>query len=706
MRNRKVRREHAPDAEPNEDRTSQIVDGAPAMTRALRRAARIWGIEPSYRDCEGREVHASERALLAMLEALGAPLAAAADAADAHRARRRELAARTVEPVTVLWEDAPSCIRLRLPQKQAHGRVRVRITTEDGHSATREHATGQLAVLDQRAIDGSTRLCVALPLERLPTGYHAARIELAGSAHETHLLAAPVRAFREAARRWGLFAPAHALYSQRDPDGADVAHLRQLGLWLAERGALTATLPMLAAFLDPPVEPSPYAPVSRLMWNEAYLDLRALPESRRVPGAAATPPPGERLIDWDRLAATRRARIASLADAFFAAPGDELAELERFLAANPRVGDYARFRAAGARLGRDWRRWPARLRDGDLRAGDADDEIWRRHAWAQWRMSQQMGALRDELRARGGGLYLDLPIGVHPDSYDAWREREDFLQRCSAGAPPDPLFGGGQDWGFPPPHPRGRQRGAHAYFRACLQLQLAHSACLRLDHVIGLQRTFCIPHGLGAKDGVFVRQPAEEVYAVLAIESHRHGCTIVGEDLGTVPLRTRHALRRHDLLSMHVVQFGIGGDPRQALRPPADSLATLNTHDMPTFPGFVLGTDIEDRCALGLLPRPQVAAEQAERRRALASLAGALGCSTDTGELLERILAALARSEAALVIASLDDLLVETAPQNVPGTTTERPNWRRRLREPLESILASPTIARALAVLARGEGDA
>jgi len=239
----------------------------------------------------------------------------------------------------------------------------------------------------------------------------------------------------------------------------------------------------------------------------------------------------------------------------------------------------------------------------------------------------------------------------------------------------DTFFTGGQDWGFPPLHPERIRREGFRYFAACLRHSMRHAALLRVDHVMALQRLFWVPHGFPASEGVYVRYPAEELYAVLCRESRRSRCAVVGEDLGTVPAETRSALRRHRVLRMFVVQYELGADPRRPTRPvPSDCVAMLNTHDMPPFEAFWRGAAARPlgRALLRFLRAAHVIPVNAGIPRG-AEMAGAL---------LQR----LARSRCALVLVNPEDHWGELEPQNVPGTGPPRANWTRKARYRLEEI--------------------
>jgi 4-alpha-glucanotransferase len=217
---------------------------------------------------------------------------------------------------------------------------------------------------------------------------------------------------------------------------------------------------------------------------------------------------------------------------------------------------------------------------------------------------------------------------------------------------------------------------------------------LRIDHVMGLHRLYWIPDGFEAKEGVYVHYRAEELYAVLSLESHRGRAEIVGENLGTVPPYVNSAMVRHRIFGMHVSQFFVSADPSNAL-PAVEPLnvASLNTHDTPTFAGFWNEADIQDQLELGLVSDSEAAElrrERQQRREALINFLRSTGAPldnpSDPGAVLEAWLKYLAQTDAAVLLLNLEDLCLEAAPQNVPGTWEERPNWQRKIRHPLASL--------------------
>ena len=390
---------------------------------------------------------------------------------------------------------------------------------------------------------------------------------------------------------------------------------------------MVATLPLLAAFLDEPFEPSPYAPASRLFWNELYVDPRRLPEMEDCPAARRLIESPEFLrevealratprVDYARLAALKRRVLEELTQRFFSRPGAAQADFDRFVAGKPGLENYAAFRAVGDRRGDSWHAWPERLREGTLAPADYDEEDRRYYLWTQWAADQQIRSLATEARRRGPGLYLDLPVGVHGSSYDVWCHRDLFALEASAGAPPDAFFTKGQNWGFPPLQPerlpRARLRpsdpdpapppGARGH-PAPRPRHAAPSAVLDSARHGRLRRRL---------------RPAIRPRSCTPCSRWRATATasiVVGENLGTVPPEVYEAMEREDLHGMYVVQYEM--QPGKALRePPAKSVASLNTHDMPTFQGYLQSRDVEDLQSLGFFTPEQAQAER-ERRAAI-----------------------------------------------------------------------------------------
>ena len=564
--------------------------------KALRELAASCGIETSYLDMHGQRVAAAPETLQLALAAFGIEVRRVGDAPRLLAGRRRQARARRLPPVLVAWGG-----KLALPACTLVG--------EDGRE--RQHAPGK----------------------KLPFGYWT----MAAAGAKCTIVSAPRRTHPlRPARGLGFFLPLYAMRSGRNLGIGDFGDLARLLDWTKDHGGTMAgTLPFLALFLADPCEPSPYSPASRLFWNEVHLDLERVPEMLAAPrvrarlDAAAMQRTLRRLraaprVEYARVAALKTGLLAGLARAFFATPGSARhAAFDRFCAGQPLLGDYAAFRAQG------------------------DPALADQHRYAQFLCHEQLSTLA----AHPVGLYLDLPIGTHPDGYDLARFGAEFARGATVGAPPDHFFRSGQDWGLPPLHPVHARAEGWRYWRLCLRHQMRFARCLRIDHVMGLHRLFWIPAGGEAKDGLYVRYPHEELYAIVCLESHLARCAVAGEDLGLVPDEVRAAMRRHGMLRLYVLPWELrDGRPRPV---PAQAIASLDTHDMLPF----------------------------------AAQPGA-------GGLVDR-LRFLGRSKARLVLVNVEDLWGETEPQNVPGTVGDA-NWTRKARHELGRWRPGAELRRAL----------
>jgi len=631
---------------------------------ALRELARRHGVLTEYPSPHG-VVEVAVESLVAVLAARGVEIAHPDDAPAALRAARASQWREILAPTVVAWDGRLPGVEVRLPVGRGgvdgSATVHAEVLTEDGELLE------TVAELGSAPTVAATRGFVArfVPLDlRLPPGYHQLRLTGTGWDATSHVIAAPSQAYwpTPAPREWGVLLPLHAVWHRDRPGVGTFADLETMAAAIHPRGGtVVGTLPLLAGFLDGRPEPNPYTPASRLMWNELYVDVAA-------PAAPTRPRQG--LLAYQALAHAQHEALARAA-----VP----------VSASPAVEQYARFRAVAARLGRRWRRWPTDLRRPPLGPGVGDATAELVHRFAQREADRQLGEVASAMAARGQRLLLDLPLGTHPDAFDCWYHPGLFRDDVTLGAPPEALSPHGQDWGAPVMDPDRSRRTGHAHLRDCLRHQMRHAGLLRLDRITGLHLQWWVPAGARPADGVPVRFPADELFAVVCLESQLHQSIVVGEDRGPVSDAVRSALTRHRLLRLHVAQF-------DGARPSDRTVAALNTPDLPTLAGWRASTDIADWAARGLLDPATAAAAREQRRLAWRSLSEAAGVassegSTDAVAVIGSLLEALGRSDAPVVLANVEDVWGEIRPHNVPGTGQERPNWRRRTARPLEDIL-------------------
>ncbi|HEX2038320.1 MAG TPA: 4-alpha-glucanotransferase [Acidimicrobiales bacterium] len=480
------------------------------------------------------------------------------------------------------------------------------------------------------AVDGS------LPPD-VPLGYH--RLEGAP------FVVVPARCWLpERLRAWGWAVQLYALHSRHSWGMGDLGDLRAFNRWAAAQGAGVVLINPLHASLPTVQQPSPYYAGSRCFRNPVYL---------RVEGEGF--PPGD-LIDRDEVWARKRAALEARFDA-------DDPSFRRFCAEGGEpLRKYAAFCVLAEEHGVPWQQWPGDVRHPDG-AGVArvPEERLRFHQWLQWLVDEQLAAAGAELP-----VMQDMAVGCDPAGADCWLWQDAFCFGATVGAPPDRFNAGGQDWGLPPLHPVALRAAAYEPFVRTVRAMFRHAGAVRVDHVMGLFRLWWVPEGRDPSQGAYVRYPAQDLLGILALESVRAGAYVVGEDLGTVDPRMREELTGRGVLSYRLVWFGDEF--------PEAALAAVTTHDLPTVAGVWAGED-----------EPRL-------RQRLYDWAG-VEQGMSPGEVVAQTYGRLAEVPSMVVTATLEDVLLVKERPNVPGTTTEWPNWSLPLPKSLEEIQRDPVVA-------------
>ncbi|MCV7054038.1 4-alpha-glucanotransferase [Mycolicibacterium gilvum] len=529
---------------------------------------------------------------------------------------------------------------------------------------------------------------------------------------EATLVAAPPRV-PPSPVTWGWMLQLYALRSEDSWGIGDLGDLRAFVDWTAgEHGAGAVLLnPLHAPGPTHPVQPSPYTPSSRRFANPLALRIedidayrRADPDTRAEIDAlrvSATTP----RIDHDLAWAAKRGALELLWRA------DGRPDPLDGPSASGGLRDWATYCALAERHGGRWSRWPEGLRDvAGPDVANARRELAPRlafHAWVQQQCAEQLGAVRAAARDAGMplGILHDLAVGVDADGADAWALSDVLASGVSVGAPPDNFTPRGQDWGLPPWRPDRLADTGYAALRDMLRAVLSHADGLRIDHVAGLWRLWWIPPGDGPDKGTYVHYDADTMLAVLALEAHRAGATVVGEDLGTVEPEVTEALADNEMLGCAVAWFTRDQSaPGEPLLPPqrwpSRAAATLSTHDLPTAAGFLRGEHVRVRAELELLDDVPAEKATADRERAewlaLLRSEGLLpddGSEADEQDIIVAMHRLLAATPSRLKLISPYDVIGDVRQPNLPGTVDEYPNWRLPLPLTLEELQADPRVA-------------
>lgn len=515
----------------------------------------------------------------------------------------------------------------------------------------------------------------------LAVGYCDLVVETKGACLTTFVMVRPRRAPELAAeagrgRCWGTTG---ALYGLRSRQNGGIGSYADLGAVAATFGRAGAQffgvnpLHALGWAMDEII--SPYSPSHRGMFNIDHI----------APKGGLGPTPDAELIDY----ADARKRQRAALEAEFRQQRDP-AFLSWAKTCSEETRHFAQFEAVSETHGHDFRTWPAALRSPGPEARKAAGTRAEFHLWLQWLAETQIDAAQRAATGAGMGLglYLDLAVGPRPDGAEVWMNADTIATGVSIGAPPDHLSPEGQSWALAAHAPGPLARARYAPLRAMLRRLMAKCGLLRIDHALGLLRSFWLPDD--GSPGGYITQPLEQLLAVITIEAHRAGCLVVGEDLGLVPDGFREAMNGSGLYSYAVWQFETDhdGEVLAVDTLPPHSLACFGTHDTPTLQGFWYGVDIEWWQRVGWLSERDRAARHAQRARQRASLraVGSLPSDATPTGIADRIHGELARSPAALVSVQMDDVFGALEAQNLPGTIDEHPNWRRRLGVPIEAM--------------------
>lgn len=667
---------------------------------ALLELAGRYGVGTEYWDWQGQHTTVSVATVTAVLGAFGVD----ASSDEAVDAALRELDERpwreTLPPVVVMSQGTPGSVLAHVPHGAA---LRVEVRTEDGLVVDARQAEHNVA---PREVGGRTvgEARFELPAD-LPLGYHRIHAVTDDSEADALLVVAPARIDLPPAldhQQWGLTAQLYAARSRASWGVGDFADLAGLATWGASLGAAFVLVnPLHAGEPVPPLEPSPYLPTSRRFLNPLYVRVEEIVEAK---GLATTPQviverlartareaTDDGLIDRDVawgakldalelvFGAPRSAARQQALDAFLAEQGEPLRQFALWCAL---AELFIETDGPGAP-------WPAWARDPHSPAvaelaedlGDRVDFF----AWLQWVADEQLGAAQAAAREAGMslGLVTDLAVGVHPSGAETWTLGDALATGVTVGAPPDAFNQRGQDWSQPPWRPDRLAALGYAPYRDMLRTAFRHAGGLRIDHVMGLFRLWCIPAGNPPGEGAYLRYDHEAMVSILLLEAHRAGAFVVGEDLGVVEPFVRDYLRERGVLGTSILWFEWeDGAPKPPETYRELCLASVTTHDLPPTAGYLAKEHVQLRERLGLLTRSveeelAVAEGEQEAFLAMARERGLLPehSEADEEQTVEALHALLTRAPSLLLGVAVPDLVGDRRTQNQPGTHREYPNW-------------------------------
>jgi 4-alpha-glucanotransferase len=703
--------------------------------------ATAYGVATEYWDWRGQYVDVPESTVVAVLRALGVD-ASTPSAAGAELARLDEDRWRRMLPsclVRRVDDTAPTRFWVHVP----HGDpALVHVELEDG---TRREVRQVDRWVDPRELDGALigEATFELPAD-LPLGWHTVHATSNDRHAEAVLVVVPARVEFPAELRdhqtWGWMIQLYQVRSRTSWGFGDLSDLAELITWSGTEldAGFVLVNPLHAASPVPPIEPSPYLPMTRRFVNPLYLSVESIPECAQLSAAdrarvakLAEPLQGrggpDDLIDRDAVWAAKKEALELIH-----AVGRSPARQAAFGAYLAREGvgllDFATWCALVEAHGTEWMTWPEELRNPATPAVAAERERLADrvefHAWLQWLIDEQSADVAASAAAAGMrlGVIHDLAVGVHPGGADSWALQDVLAIGASVGAPPDAFSQQGQDWSQPPWKPRQLAERGYAPYRDMIRAALRHGGGLRVDHVMGLFRLWWVPSGCTPAEGTYVRYDHEAMVGILALEAQRAGAVVIGEDLGTVEPWVREYLDDRGMLGTSILWFE--RDEQGPLRPEQWRelcLGTVTTHDLPPTRGYLTGEHVALRNRLGLLSIP-VEQEWAALHAELAgwrALLDELGIDRggevgDAGSMDATVLAlhqALAATPCLLRGLTLGDAVGDRRTHNQPGTYREYPNWQYPLLDAdgvpvlLEDIEASESVRRLVSPFRDARAD-
>ncbi|WP_434055905.1 MAG: 4-alpha-glucanotransferase [Roseibium sp.] len=642
----------------------------------LHELAQLCGVLPAFHDLDGNEHRTSDDTKRAMLRAMRIDAETDSDAEHSLDLLRSEQDARIVPPEYVVTAGHGALIPVRQSCDWS-------LCDESG----------------RKIAEGFAEHHVDLPALEVAV-YHLT-VAAGDRTQDAFVPAAPERTPSLASilgteRIWGVTAAFYGLTSGRNLGLGDYSDVATLAGTLGERGAgFLGINPIHDWGWSTTDIASPYSPSHRGFLNTLHIAADGIPgledheRARELVGLVRDAADRDaRAIDYQKYRARLQPLLRDLF-ALFTQDADEGArsQFRDFVAAG---GDdlqlFAVYETLAVTHGENWQLWPERIKDPKTASqSNADPQETDFHKWLQWIANVQLERI-SSAHAMPLGLYLDLAVGARRDGAEAWMGQDSLAQGVSLGAPPDHLSPEGQNWQLAAFAPSLSAKAHHHNLRSVLRQTMRSAGVIRIDHVLGLNRSFWIPDD--GSPGAYIQQPFETLLALVGIEAHQAGCIVVGEDLGLVPDGFRDALGARGFYSYSVLQYereadGSFRDPAH-LRP--DSLACFATHDTPTLYGYCAGRDIDWWQRLGWVDAEGAAHLREDRRSAVAALVPE-GVEPGTA-----IHARLAHAPVAMASVQLDDILKEEEAQNLPGTIDEHSNWRRIYVAPLETLGTVPEL--------------
>ncbi len=706
---------------------------------SLNQLSESLGFLSTYTNCFGNEVHNSPDALKSLVAALGYDTSSEPKLLEASEEIHNQQWV-NVLPKTIVVGCETDDRDIIFSYPDHYQKLAWHCRCDDGSELSGEVAMTDIVPLESKTIEGVTYSKYRLRLKSIPMGYQQLTISLNDESFHCHLIVAPKRCYSPTdanfQRIWGLAAQLYSLSSDASWGIGDFDCLFDLVDTASEKqiGAIGLN-PLHPLFPSNPAHRSPYSPTSRCYLNTIYIAIESVPgfaESKQLHDWMATDEfktlldrcRGSDMIDYETVGYLKFKALRLIFDElrqdftsighswgksfaeFRSREGDDLELLATYDAL------YQKFKPEGCY---GWFAWPDEYHEPDSKAVQEFSDTHRAdidfYAWLQWLADRQLNRVTKHAKTQGMpvGLYLDLAVGCDGGGAEVWANQSAYLAGAAVGAPPDAMNVLGQDWGLTPMNPFVLKEQQYGPLAKALRSSMRYAGALRIDHILGFMRQYWVAPGMAPDEGIYIRFPMDEMFRIIALESHRNKCVVIGEDLGTVPQGFDQIMADAGLLSYKVLFFERweSGLYKRPDLYPEQSMATVSTHDLHTLVGWWTGRDLEWRRELNLYPNEEMReTEEASRpqdRQALVDAMtdyGVLNGQFKTLEGNERMhylsLAVqkfLGESNSAIQLIPLEDALELEEQVNIPGTTEEHPNWKRKLPLSVTEFWRNPNAA-------------
>lgn len=702
--------------------------------------ATLSGVCGDYEDWAGRPVSVPTELKVPILQAMGFDLSSTDSARAAMQRYQEQQWDSLIAPVNVVHQGQPFTVDMYVPEGRLGNSFKGEFELESGRRRSISVKADSLEVIERKSFPSRDLVKLALILPQdLPTGYHQLTLKNRNLEAISLIIVAPPSCFEPESlakghKIWGSAIQLYTLRTNNDWGIGDFSSLKTLAQKLAEQGANIIGLnPIHSLYPANPLHTSPYSPSSRNYINPLYLDVTAIPEFSQSSSAQAmvNDAPFQdaiaqarqtEYVDYERVAGLKFKVLEQLFKEF---------QQEHIQTESPRGKAFLNFcDIRGASLKRHatyealyahfkqldimswgWPCWPEEYQTPDSDAVSTfikeNDDAIQHYQYLQWLAEIQLAEAQQTAIEAGMqvGIYRDLAVGVDRGGADVWSNRDIYCLDASVGAPPDGVAPQGQNWGLPPFNPVTLKQHHYAPFIEMVRSNMSHCGALRIDHVMGLLRLWWCPNGKTADFGAYTYYPLNDLLGIIKLESQRRQCLVFGEDLGTVPPEIEASLPPAKCYSNEVVLFSCEGDRFMSpgeFKPMA--LTCISNHDIPTLKAWWNCLDLSLRQELGIYDTEKTETEKQARHRDKIALIHTLidinerpwGMNPDeistqvyTREVMEKLHYYLAKTTSKIVVLQLEDILQIETPVNVPGTSSEYPNWQRKLTDTLENLFAN-----------------